>query len=320
MEKIRIAVTGSNGFAGNFLCEYFSEKGFSVVGLDLKSNKRQKKLFNFKFLKCDVRNQDLLKQIFVEHKITHVLHLAYLMDAQRDKNFEFDVDVNGSKAVFIAANESKSVRQFVHFSSTSIYGGWKDNPLWISENHPLRPRDWVYAQNKKIVEDFYFGFQKRRDLKLVNLRMCTAVGPSYFKKGGVVKVLHSSPVGLFLDGKDTFVQFIHEDDVKRILDLVVNDKNVSGTFNLCSDSYASARQLNSKKIFLNFPKKLFKLIISLLWHLRIASISPTSVNLVAHGIIASPKKIVEKYDYRFLYSTKSAYDATVRERIKNNTL
>lgn len=320
MQNIRIAITGSNGFVGNFLCEYFSDKGISVTGIDLKSSKRQRNYLNFKFIKCDIRNRTRLNEILSTNKITHVIHLAYLMDPQHDKKFEYDVDVNGSIAVFKAANETASVKQFIHFSSASIYGGWKDNPLWIEENHPPKPRDWEYAQNKKIVEEYYFNFQKRKDLKLVNLRMCTAVGKSYFKKGGVVKTLHSSPLGLLLDGKDTFIQFIHEEDVKRIIELVVNDKTVEGIFNLAPNSCATTMHLNPRKIFIKCPKKIFKAIISILWNLRIISISPTSVNLIAHSIIVSPKKLMQRYNYKFLHSTKSAYDAAVRERIKNGTL
>ena len=317
---MRLAITGSNGYVGNFLSQYFSDKGVHVVGIDLSSDKRQQSFLNFKFCKCDVRNETLLRQIFSDEKITHVIHLAYLMEPQHNRSFEDDVDINGSIAVFRAAHNCLSVKQFVHFSSASIYGGWKNNPLWISEEHPLRPRDWVYAINKKKVEEFYFSFSRRKDLKLVNLRMCTAIGHSYFKKGGVVKTLYSSPLGLLLDCKDTLLQFIHEDDVKRLIELILNDKSVDGTFNLAPDSYASTRKLSPKRLFIPFPKKLFKFIISIWWNLRLIGISPTSVNLVAHGIVVSPKKLMKKYDYEFLHSTKSAYDATVNARKTNETL
>lgn len=317
---MKLAITGSNGYVGNFLSQYFSDKGVHVVGIDLSSDKRQQSFLNFKFCKCDVRNETVLKQIFSVEKITHVIHLAYLMEPQHNRKFEDDVDINGSIAVFRAAHDYLSVKQFVHFSSASIYGGWGHNPLWISEEPPLRPRDWVYAINKKNVEEFYFSFNKRKDFKLVNLRMCTAIGPSYYKKGGVVKTLHSSPVGLLLNGKDTLLQFIHEDDVKRIIELILNDKNVDDTFNLAPNSYASTRTLSPRRIFVPFPKKLFKLIITILWNLRLCSVSPTSVNLIAHGIVVSPQKLMERYNYEFLHTTKSAYDATVKARKNNGTL
>ena len=103
---MRIAITGSDGYVGNFLAEYFSNKGIFVVGLDIKSSKRQNNYLNFKFIKCDVRNECLISETFRDEKITHVIHLAYLMDAQHDRKFENDIDINGSVSVFLAANNT----------------------------------------------------------------------------------------------------------------------------------------------------------------------------------------------------------------------
>ena len=317
---MKLAITGSNGYVGNFLSQYFSDKGIHVVGIDLASHKRQQTFLNFVFEKCDVRDEQRLKQIFVQHKITQVIHLAYLMEPQHNRKFEDDVDINGSIAVFRAADAVESVKQFIHFSSASIYGGWKNNQLWISEEHLSRPRDWVYAVNKKNVEELYYLFKKRKDFKLVNLRMCTAIGHSYFKKGGVVKALYSSPIMVLLDGCNTELQFIHEDDVKRIIELILYDKSVDGVFNLAPNSYSTTRELARTKLFVPFPKKLFKLIITILWNLRLIGVSPTSVNLIAHGIVVSPKKLIERYNYRFLHSTKSAYAETIRARLRDKTL
>jgi len=303
---MKLVITGSSGFVGNFLAKHFSENGIEVVGLDVNKLDFQD-YENFRFVKCDVRDSAQVSAIFRKEKFSHVIHLAYLMSPQHDKKFEFDVDVNGSKNVFDAANSSVSVKQFIHFSSASIYGGWKDNPLWISEEHQIRPREWVYAQNKKIVEEYIFKM-RRKDLRIVNFRMCTAAGPSYFKGGGLVNTLVKAPVWIKLDGKDTFMQFIHEDDVNTIVDLVINDKKIDGVFNLAPDSYASAKKMSvNAKFCLPFPKFLFKIIFFVLWHLRLSPASPTSVDLVAHSIVISPKKLMKKYGYRFKFSTMDAF-------------
>ena len=79
----------------------------------------------------------------------------------------------------------------------------------------------TYAQNKVAVERLYVKLHVRKTMKLVNLRMCTAVGPSYHKDGGVVSILAKMPIGLLLDGKDTEIQFIHEFDLCRLVEKVV---------------------------------------------------------------------------------------------------
>jgi len=318
----KILITGSNGYVGNFLAEFFSRRGVPVIGLDLASMERQKEYPDFRFVRCDVRDRAAVEQVFREENPTNVIHLAYLMDPQHDGAFEYDVDVNGSKVVFETAEATPSVRQFLHFSSASIYGAFPDNRLFIAEEQPPRPRDWVYAQNKKIVEDYFAGYPKRPDLKLVNYRMCTAVGPSYYKPGGVVSVLAKAPVGLMLDGKAAEIQFIHEDDVKELTALVVDDPEIEGVYNLAADSYSDAREMNPtpKKIFLKLPKWLFKAVIAALWSIRLSDVSPTSVNLVAHGIVVSPKKLAGRYGYKFRYSTKEAFFDAYEKRRKNGTL
>jgi len=318
---MKILITGSNGYVGNFLAEYFCKKGIPVVGVDLDSMVRQRFYPNFRFAKCDVRSHPGLLRIFADEQPTHVIHLAYLMDPQHDRNFEDDVDVNGSLAVFAAARQTESVTQFVHFSSASVYGGWPDNMPWITEEQEPRPRDWVYAQNKVRVEKVYFD-SPHPGFKLVNFRMCTAVGPSYYKSGGVVSVLAKSPVGLLLDGKDTDIQFIHEDDVKRLVELVLNDPEIEGVYNLASDTFSNTKEMNPKrwKLFLPLPKALFRWIIAALWRLRLSSVSPTSVNLVAHGIVISPKKLQDRYGYKFLFGTREAFFDAFEKRRSNGTL
>jgi len=318
----KILITGSNGYVGNFLAEHFCRQGVPVIGLDLASMERQKDYPNFRFVRTDIRDRSAVEQVFREENPTHVIHLAYLMDPQHDSGFEYDVDVNGSKVIFETAEATLSVRQFVHFSSASIYGAFPDNRPGITEEQEPRPRDWVYAQNKKIVEDYYFSCPRRPDLKLVNYRMCTAVGPSYFKPGGVVAILAKGPVGLMLGGRAAEIQFIHEADVKALTELVVNDPEIEGVFNLAADSYSDAREMNPnpKKIFVKPPKWLFKAVIAALWTARLSDVSPTSVNLVAYGIVVSPKKLADRYGYKFKYSTKEAFFDAFEKRLKNGTL
>lgn len=315
---MKIAITGSNGYVGNFLAQFFTEKGIKVVGLSLESMPRQKKYKNFKFIHCDIRNKQLLKEIFEKEKITHVLHLAYLMNPQHNKKYEYDVDVNGSKYCFDAANETKTVKQFVVFSSASIYGGHKNNKDWLKETDRTRPRDWVYAQNKKVIENYYNKTKTR--MKVVILRMCTAVGPSYYKKGGVVSSVTKAPFFPLINGEDPKLQFIHEDDVNNLLDKIVNDKNVKGTFNLAPDSYATLKELAGKKLFIPIPNILFYPIIWLLWNLRISPLSPTSINLMMYGIVVDPGKLMKRYSYKFKFSTKESFKDAVEKRRKAGTL
>jgi nucleoside-diphosphate-sugar epimerase len=303
---MKIAITGSSGFVGNFLAKHFSAQGITVFGFDRNQLNFQKEYQNFTFIQSDIRDHEKIKKVFAAENFTHVIHLAFLMAPQHDKNFEHDVDVNGSKNIFDIARETPSVQQFINFSSASIYGGWPDNPAWIDENYPIRPREWYYAINKKEVEEYYFSAPK--NFKLVNFRMCTACGDSYFRNDGLVNIIAKSPLGLLINGQPLQVQFIHETDVINLVELVINDSEIEGIYNLAPDSFAAEKDLSPNfKIYLPMPKFIFKSIIGLLWNLRLIPVSPTSVDLTAHSIILSPKKLMSRCNYKFKYTVKEAF-------------
>ncbi|MCK5615910.1 NAD(P)-dependent oxidoreductase [Candidatus Pacearchaeota archaeon] len=323
MEPIKkILITGSTGYCGNFLAVHFGEKGIPVVGIDIVPHPVVKDTPNFKFIQADIRDRNKLREIFEEEKPSHVIHLAYLMDPHHDKKFEYDVDVMGSKYTFELANETKSVKQFILMGSASAYGAWKDNPEWIDEDHIFKPRDYNYGIYKKEIEEYYQSFDKREDMKLVVFRMCTAVGPSYYKPGGVVSSVSKAPFLINMLGGNMRVQFIHEYDVIDIFDKIIKDEKVEDTFNLAPDSYSDTKELGEyfNKKFIPIPEWLLRGAFFLLWHLRIANLTPAMARLMTHGITVSPKKLMKYLNYKFKYTTKEAFLDAVERRKKNGTL
>lgn len=318
----KVLITGSSGYCGNFLAIYFAGKGIPVIGLDMTPHKAVKDVPNLKFIQMDVRNREMMKQIMSKEQPSHVIHLAYFMDPKHDKKLEYEVDFMGSKNALEVANETSSVKQFILMSSASAYGGFSDNPEFISEDQPLRPRDYNYGIYKKQVEEYYHKYNKRADLKLVIFRMCTAVGPSYYKKGGVVSSVYNAPFLINIRPGDGRVQFIHEDDVKVLFEKVMEDSEAEDTFNLAPDSYASTKELGEiyHKKSIPIPLWLLRGVFFLIWHLHLAALTPAIARLMAFGIIISPKKLMGRYNYKFQYTTKEAFMDAVNKRKLNGSL
>jgi UDP-glucose 4-epimerase len=318
----KILITGASGYCGHFLAVHFASKGIPVVGLDLAPHAVIKEVPNYKFLAFDVRNKEVFKKILDMEQPSHVIHLAYLMDPVHDAKFEVDVDVVGSKNALEVANETPSVKQFILMSSTSAYGASPDNPDWITEDRSLNGMDYNYGIYKKQVEEYYNQFEKRSDLKLVIFRMCTAVGPSYYKKGGVVSTVYHAPFLTDIIGGNGKVQFIHEDDVRELFDRAVHDEGMKGVFNLVPDDFSSTKELGVtlKKTFVPVPLWLMRGAFGLLWALHLANLKPSHANLMAYGIVASPKKLMDRFGYRFKYGTKAAFMDAIERRKANGTL
>ncbi|MFH1434297.1 MAG: NAD-dependent epimerase/dehydratase family protein [Pseudomonadota bacterium] len=319
---MKILITGVGGFCGSFLSSHFTKKDERVIGLDIEPNPELVNLDNFQYIRCDVREKVALFRIFQEHRPDCVIHLAYLLDPVHDRALEYDVDVGGTKNVLEEANETPSVRQFILMSSASVYGAHPDNPEWLDEDAPLRPAGYNYAVYKREGERFCRTFERRGDMNLVILRMCVAVGPSYRKPGGTVATLANSILIPDIPGGDGRIQLIHEHDAAELVDRIVRDEKIAGTFNLCSDSFSTIRELGREcgRTFVPMPLGLLKVLFGAMWHLRLAGLTPAMAPLLAHGIVASPKKLMERYGYTFRYSTREAFLDTVRRRRAMGTL
>lgn len=317
---MKILVTGSSGYVGMVLSRYFTEKGIPVTGIDVKENHAWKGNDHFQFIRCDVTDREAVRSVIKRVEPTHVIHLAYLMTPLHDQKREHDIDVNGTINVYEESKAWPTVVQFIEMSSTSAYGGWPDNLLRIRENTALRPRGYRYGINKKIIEKYMASHPPGKDLNLIILRMCTAVGPSYHKKGGVVALLAKSPVLIKFNNRYAEVQFIHEDDLTAIFSLIMNDPKIEGTYNLAPDSHATTRDLSKARISIPIPLFIMKGITTVLWTLRLSTMRAPAVELSTYGIVADPGKLMNRYGYRFSYGTREAYFDTVRKRRERGTL
>lgn len=308
---MKILITGSSGFVGNFLVSALTSQGHNVIGLDVVQYPFQH-YKNYKFICCNISNRTEVNSIVKRESPSHIIHLAYIMIPKHIRAIEDSVDLLGSENIFLAANSTESVKQILLFSSASIYGGNPDNPAWISEEVIPRPGEWVYAQNKVLAEEFYLSYHKRDNLNVVIFRMCTACGPSYFQKKGLVRLLKNSPIGQLVNGTDMNMQFIHEDDVINLTTLILQDNEVEGVYNLAPDSYVSTKELSpNPKLFIKISEKRIKSIFNWIWKLRIAKISPTSTALITYSIVISPKKLMDRYNYQFKHTTLSAFHHSI---------
>lgn len=317
---MKLLITGSSGNIGYFLVKYFISKKIPVIGVDIVENPLLRPSGYFKFIKASVTDREALIDLFGREKPTHVIHLAYLMRSIHDEKREYEVDVSGSENAVIAADKTGTVRQFVEFASTSAYGGRPDNELWMKETRELEPGGYRYGINKKKTEEFINGYKARKNLKFVIVRMCTAIGPDEYKKGGLVDLMVRSPFLPKFDGKYTALQLIHEHDLTVLMDRIVSDKSIQGTFNLVPDDYCSIKDVVPGKLFLSLPLGLVKFFTGILWAIGLSGFMPAAIDLSAYGIVADPSKLQKRYRYKFKYTTLSGFKDAVEGMKKRGLL
>ncbi len=140
-----VIITGSNGLVGSESTNFFSKKGFDVVGID--NNLRQfffgkdastlwvkNKLINshknFKHFAVDIRNYKNLEKIFKKYKnnISLIIHCAAQPSHDYGKDhpiIDFNVNATGTLNLLELTKIYCSESPFIFMSTNKVYG---DNP------------------------------------------------------------------------------------------------------------------------------------------------------------------------------------------------
>ncbi|MCG6872192.1 MAG: NAD-dependent epimerase/dehydratase family protein [Gammaproteobacteria bacterium] len=306
---MRILVTGSSGYLGRVFCRHFLTQGAEVIGVS-RSEGDVSDHPAYRFRSCDVRDKEGLQRIFTETRPTHVLHAAYLMSPRFTLEQLHEVNVVGSRNVLEVSNATPSVKQMLLVSSTSTYGARPDNPEWIPESHPLRaPEDYYYAAFKMAIEAEYQAFRRRPDLRLVIARVCWVVGPSYTRARSVMRYVARAPFLPQVGEDDYRVQCIHEADLAEAFAYLVADEELEGVFNVAPDTVATMSRIANRldkrvvRISHRYIRPLFRV---LAW-VRPKFFTPAQSDYLVFPIVASPEKLVDRFDHQWSYSSEEAF-------------
>ena len=140
-----ILITGSNGLVGSEAVNFFSRKGYKVVGIDNNLRKfffgadgsttwLKKKIIkensNYEHLNIDIRNYQNLRKLFKKYKknISLIIHCAAQPSHDYGKNFpkiDFNVNATGTLNLLELTKEFCPESPFIFMSTNKVYG---DNP------------------------------------------------------------------------------------------------------------------------------------------------------------------------------------------------
>jgi nucleoside-diphosphate-sugar epimerase len=303
---MKVLITGSSGYFGSILGNFLVSQKIPVVGIDIRQNPDRIPAEYYSFHNCNITDKKNLNRIFNEEQPTHVVHFACTFNKLRNKKKEHFIDVGGSENILDAANITPSVRQVIFSSSAAVYGGYPDNPEWIKEIHESRPGKYSYGCNKKVIEQIYLTGSKREDLKVIVTRICTLTGPSYSSERVLLRLISKFPY-LPEFYRSNRLQLLHEQDFVLLMTEILKDQEVSGIYNMASDTYSYVYDLVPGKKFFKLPKNVLKYVLWMLWNLKILNLSPASINTSIYPVILDPSKLKDRYNYKFRYSTSSAF-------------
>ena len=187
----KILVTGGAGYIGSHVVEELIKKKYKVIILD-NLKKGYKSLINkkAKFIKGDISNIRLIKQIVNDNKIITIYHFAGLIDvieSQKYKNRYYKNNVLGTLSL-IKAIKSTSVKNFVFSSSAGVYGNIKIAAKETMKTQPLN----YYSLTTLKCEFLIKKYSKKYKFNYAILRYFNVCGASHSGKIGIINKKNNS--------------------------------------------------------------------------------------------------------------------------------
>ena len=224
-----ILVTGSAGFIGFYLSKRLLEeiKGVKVIGFDSVNDyydvslkewrlEQLSKYDNFKFIRGNLADKELVNKVFNDYKPSVIVNLA----AQAGVRYSIDhPDVYMESNIIgfyniLEACRHNPVEHLVYASSSSVYGGNTKVPFSTDDkvDNPVS----LYAATKKSNELLAHCYSKLYNIPSTGLRFFTVYGPAgrpdmaYF--GFTNKLINGETIKIFNYG-NCKRDFTYVDDI-----------------------------------------------------------------------------------------------------------
>ncbi|MBE6708574.1 MAG: NAD-dependent epimerase/dehydratase family protein [Ruminococcaceae bacterium] len=227
MTMKKYLVTGAAGFIGSYLAKELLNAGNTVVGIDNLNDYYDVRLKdarletlvpyeNFKFIKGDISDRELVFKTFETEHFDVVINLA----AQAGVRYSItnpDVYIQSNVIGFyniLEACRSYPVEHLLYASSSSVYGNQDKTPFSVDDDvsKPIS----LYAATKKTNELMAYTYSHLYKIPTTGLRFFTVYGPmgrpdmAYFSFTN--KMIAGETIQIFNNG-DLKRDFTYVDDI-----------------------------------------------------------------------------------------------------------
>ncbi len=253
-----ILVTGCAGFIGSNFVPYFLDKykKYNIVNLDLltyagdlENLKECENNPNYKFIKGDICNRELVEFIFNEYDIQGVIHFAaesHVDNSIKNPGVFVQTNVNGTFTLidvaykywmskpFTYKDKYKDCR-FHHISTDEVYGTLSDDPKDLfTETTPYAPNS-PYSASKASSDMIVRSYQETYGLNTVITNCSNNYGPKQHDEKLIPTIirnaLNNNPIPIYGDGKN-IRDWLYVLDHCKGIDLVYHNGKTGETYNI----------------------------------------------------------------------------------------
>jgi dTDP-glucose 4,6-dehydratase len=245
----KILITGGAGFIGSHVVRLFVTKypHYHIINLDaltyagnLENLKDIENAPNYTFVKADIRISEAINDLFDQHAIDGVIHLAAESHVDRsllDPNAFIETNVMGTANLLNAARESWKAKPedklFYHVSTDEVYGSLGESGFF-TETTPYDPQS-PYSASKAASDHLVRAYGNSYHLPFVISNCSNNYGSHQFPEKLIPlfinNILERKALPVYGDGKYTRDWLFVEDHATAI-DTIFHQGKAGETYNI----------------------------------------------------------------------------------------
>ena len=250
MAKRNILITGGAGFIGSHVVRLFVKKypDYHIVNLDkltyagnLANLKDIEAEPNYTFVKADICDYERMVELFREHKIDGVVHLAAESHVDRSIKDPFTfarTNVMGTLSLLQAAKVcwegNYDGKLFYHISTDEVYGALEFDGTLFTEQTPYNPHS-PYSAAKASSDHFVRAYHDTYGMPTIVTNCSNNYGPYQFPEKLIPLFINNIRKGkpLPVYGKGENVRdWLFVEDHARAIDTIFHNGKVAETYNI----------------------------------------------------------------------------------------
>lgn len=244
-----LLITGGAGFIGSHVIRLFVNKYpyYNIINVDkltyagnMDNLSDIEKASNYRFVKADICNYQLMAALFTENKIEGVIHLAAESHVDRSITDPFSfakTNVMGTLSLLQAAKEAwkgkLEDKRFYHISTDEVYGSLEEEGFFY-ENTPYNPQS-PYSASKASSDHFVRAYHNTFKLPVVITNCSNNYGPNQFPEKLIPLVInnikHKKPLPVYGKGENVR-DWLYVIDHAKAIDTVFHNGNIGETYNI----------------------------------------------------------------------------------------